>query len=263
MAAPQSWVIRDVPRATFVEVDTRKPLFYLDNLKTSGLENSAETVYARGGTGNPKIVGFSSNREARLELENAVFDNAALAMMTGNNVVKGVATVGQREVLAVASDKVTVPFTPKGSKIKAVFVRNPDGSHGEEITLADGVLDAGEYTLSGKVITFDAGEFADGKEVIVYYDADTDATANTITISADKFAGSFGLLLDVIVKSPYDLKDYAAQIEVYTAKMEDSWSLSMAADGDPSVHTMPIEILKQAGRDDMYKMVIFDGDQLT
>lgn len=54
MATPNSWVIRDVPKVTAVDVVTRIPLFYLTDLKTSGLENSAETVYARGGTGNPK-----------------------------------------------------------------------------------------------------------------------------------------------------------------------------------------------------------------
>jgi hypothetical protein len=48
MAAPNSWVIRDVPKATFVDVVTRKPLFWLSDLKTSGLDNTATTVYARG-----------------------------------------------------------------------------------------------------------------------------------------------------------------------------------------------------------------------
>lgn len=263
MSAPNSWVVRDVPRATFVDVATRYPLFYLQDLKTSGLENSAETVYARGGTGNPKIVGFSSNREAKIDLENAVFDNAALAMMTGNAVVKGVATVGQREELDVVTNAAAIKFTPKGGKIKAIFKRNDDGSHGDEFVLTSATVATGEYKITGKNITFFTGDLVAGDKVIVYYDATTDASANTITISSDKFAGSFGLILDVIVKSPFDQKDYAAQIEVYAAKMEDNWSLTMAADGDPSSHTMPIEILKQAGRTDMYRMVIYDGDKLV
>lgn len=48
MAAPSQWVIRDVPKATFVDVVTRKPMFYLTDLKSSQLDNTAETVYARG-----------------------------------------------------------------------------------------------------------------------------------------------------------------------------------------------------------------------
>lgn len=264
MTAPNTWVIRDVPKATFVNVVTRKPYFWLSDLKTSGIENSAETVYARGGTGNPKIVGFSSNREAKTNLENAVFDNAALAMMTGNELWTGVKSVQQRDVLTVTNDTASLKFTPNGSgAIVAVYVANPDGTHGEELDYSATTLTAGEYGRTAKILTFFGDEFTDGTKVIAYYNANTDATAKTITISSDKFAGTFGLVLDAIVKSPYDKKDYAAQINIPSAKMEDNWSLTMAADGDPSVHTMPIEILKPADGTDMYTITLYDGTLLT
>jgi hypothetical protein len=251
---------------TFVDVATRKPLFYLMDLKTSQLDNTGETVYARGGTGNPKIVGFSSNREAKLEVTNAVFDNAALAMATGNGIIKGVHTIQQRDVLAVASNKVTLNYTPANATgaLIAVFKKEDDGTHGEEIVFASGTVATGEYTHSAaKELTFFAGDLADGSEVIVYYKTNTDATAQTITISTDKFAGSFGLVLDAIVKSPYDQKDYLAQINIWAAKMEDNWSISMAADGDPSSHSMPIELLKQQGRTDLYTITLYDGSLLV
>lgn len=266
MAAPNSWVIRDVPKATFVDVVTRKPLFYLSDLKTSQLDNSAETVYARGGTGNPKIVGFSSNREARIELSNAVFDNAAIAMMTGNNVLKGAKAIQQREVLTVTTNSATLTYTPVSptGALIAVFKMNPDGSHGEELTFTSSTVATGQYThATAKSIGFFAGDLPNNSKIIAYYNTNTDATAATITISADKFASSFGLVLDAIVKSPYDGKDYLAQINIYSAKAEDAWSISMAAEGDPSEHSMPIEILKQAGQTDMYTITLYDGSLLT
>jgi hypothetical protein len=266
MATPNTWVIRDVPKMTFVDVASRKPLFYLLDLKTSQLDNSAETVYARGGTGNPKIVGFSSNREARIEASNAVFDNAALAMATGNGIIKGVKAIQQREILTVNTNKVSLSFTPVSTTgaLIAVFEKNDDGSHGDEIVFASGTLTTGQYGhTSAKEVSFFAGDLPNGSDVIVYYNTNTDATAQTITISSDKFAGSFGLVLDAIVKSPYDQKDYAAQINIWAAKMEDNWSISMAADGDPSEHSMPIEILKQQGKNDLYTITLYDGDLLT
>jgi hypothetical protein len=265
MAAPNSWVIRDVPKATFVDVVSRKPLFWLSDLKTSGLDNTAETVYARGGTGNPKIVGFSSNREAKVNLENAVFDNGALALMTGNPLWTGAKSVQQREVLIVASNSVSLQFTPSNGTgaIVAIYKSNPDGSHGTEINYTATTVATGQYSRAAKVITFFAGELANGTKVIAYYNVNTDATAKTITISSDKFAGSFGLVLDAIVKSPFDQKDYLAQINIPSAKMEDNWSLTMAAEGDPSAHTMPIEILKQAGSTDFYTITLYDGTLLT
>ncbi|GFN32600.1 hypothetical protein [Paenibacillus xylaniclasticus] len=265
MGAPNSWVIRDVPKMTFVDVSTRKPLFYLSDLKTSQLENTAETVYARGGTGNPKIVGFSSNREAKLNVSNAVFDNAALAMMTGNNVLKGAKPIQQRDVLVVNSNSATLKYTPANTTgaIVAVFKKNPDGSHGEEINYTSTTVATGQYTRTAKVLNFFAGDLPNNSEIIAYYNTNTDATAQTITISSDKFAGSFGLVLDAVVKSPYDQKDYYAQINIWAAKMEDNWSIAMAADGDPSEHSMPIELLKQAGRDDLYTITLYDGNLLT
>ncbi|WP_217595304.1 hypothetical protein [Cohnella sp. GbtcB17] len=263
MTALNQWVIRDVPKATFVDVATRKPLFYLSDLKTSQLENTAETVYARGGSGNPKIVGFSSTRDAKITMSNAVFDNAALAMMTGNDVLKGVKAVQQRDVLEVSSDKATLNFTPSGSgALVAVFKLNEDGTHGEEIEFASSTVAAGEYSRTAKVLSFHASELADGAKIVAYYNTNTDSSAQTITISADKFAGSFGLVLDAIVKSPYDQKDYLAQIEIGAAKMEDNWNIQMQATGDPSEHSMPISILKRPGQQDLYKITLYDGSQL-
>lgn len=66
MTTPNQWGIREVAVATFYDLKTGKALVQLNNLKTSGLENSAETVYARGGRGNAKILGFSSGRKVKL-----------------------------------------------------------------------------------------------------------------------------------------------------------------------------------------------------
>jgi len=48
MATPNQWAIADVAEATAYSLSTGLAMFQLKNLKTSGLENSAKTVYARG-----------------------------------------------------------------------------------------------------------------------------------------------------------------------------------------------------------------------
>lgn len=257
MTAPKQWAIRDVALATFFNIATGKALFHLQNLKTSGLENAAETVYATGGRGNARIVGFSSTRTATINLEDAVFTNEAIAMMTGNNLVTGAKEVYKRDVLTVATNKVTLSKTPVGNPI-SVYELNADGSHGEELTKAASTVATGEYSITGKELTFFAGELPNGKQVVVYYKVTTDASAETITISSDKFAGSFKLILDCIVRDAFTKQDFAAQITVHNCKMEDSWSLSMAADGDPSTFTMPIEVLKPSTGTDMWTMTVYD-----
>jgi len=48
MSTPNRWAIRDAGIATFWDLVTGKPYVTLKTLKTSGLETSGETVYARG-----------------------------------------------------------------------------------------------------------------------------------------------------------------------------------------------------------------------
>ena len=48
MAAPNRWAIREAGEATFYNLETGKANVTLRTLKTSGVETSGETVYARG-----------------------------------------------------------------------------------------------------------------------------------------------------------------------------------------------------------------------
>ena len=89
MAPPNWWATREAGEATFYNLVTGKAIVTLRTLKTSGVETSGETVYSRGGRGNAKLVGFSSNRESKITLEDAIFDNEALAMLTGNEIKAG------------------------------------------------------------------------------------------------------------------------------------------------------------------------------
>src|SRR5690554_1463741 len=149
MATPKTWAVREVALATFYDIATGKALFHLQNLKTSGIENSAETVYARGGRGNAKIVGFSSNREARITLDDATFTNEAIAAMTGNNLIDGTKEIYRRDVLTVSSDTATLTKTPADGSLISLYKYNPDGTHGDELSLDDdATLTTGEYQLS-------------------------------------------------------------------------------------------------------------------
>lgn len=266
---PNSWAIREVALATFYDT-SGKALLHLPNLKTSGIENSAETVYARGGKGNAKVVGFSGNREAKVNLEDCVFTNQAIAMMTGNAIVENTAQkVYKREVLTVGTGStVTISASPvniaTGQDFVGVFIINPDGSHKQELTQMTGTVTTGKFTVSSKTLTFFASDVTIGTtQVAVYYKATTGADVKKIRVSSDTFAGSFKLVLDCLVKDIASKQDFYAQIEIPACKMEDNWSMTMSAEGDPSTFTMPIEILKPANSTDMWTMTVYDATQLV
>jgi len=265
MAVPNQFAIREIAIATFYDLVTGKAKVQLNNLKTSGIENSATVVYARGGRGNPRVVGFSGEREGKVTLQDAVFTGEVIAMMTGNPIKKGTTSIYQREVLKVGTDKATLSYTPATTdSLISVYKALPDGSHGDEIVKATtGTPSTGEYKVAAKVVSFKTGELSDDDEVIVYYQAKTDAEAKTITVSSDKFAGTYRLVLDCLVRDTFTKQDFAAQFVIHNAKMEDGWKIEMAATGDPSVFDIPIEILKPVNTTEMYTMTVFDESTLT
>lgn len=263
MSTPNRWAIRDAGSATFYNLTTGKPIVTLTTLKTSGVETSGETVYARGGTGNAKLVGFSSNREAKLTLEDAIFDNDALAMLTGNAISIAAKEIYYNESLTVASNAVTLTKTPADSgALLGLFAVNTDGTLGTEITY-DASPATGEYSTSGKTVSLYAGDYADAATLKAYYKVDTATDAATITVSSSAFGGTFKVVLDCLVKDELTKVDYAAQLIVPNAKFEDNFNLSFAADGDPAVLTIPLEVLKNTTDTTMWQMVIYDSATIS
>lgn len=265
--AVNQWGIREVAIATFFDIATGKALVQLNNLKTSGLENSATQVYMRGGRGNPRIMGWSSDRDGKVVLQDALFTNKVLAMMTGNGLVTASQNIYQMDVLTVATNAATLKYTPVATgALIGVYKANPDGTDGAELTYVSGSATTGKYSITGKAISLFAGDVANGNKINAYYQTVTDVTANKISVTADKFAGTFKVVLDCLVRDYLTQNDYAAQIIIYNAKMEDNWKMSMASTGDPSPFDINLEILKPVGANSsnaMYDMIIYDQSLLT
>ena len=67
--------IKEVADVMFYELDSKgapsAPALYLDSLKVSTIEQSAETVDATGGKSNVKLLTWDTNKELTLTLEDA------------------------------------------------------------------------------------------------------------------------------------------------------------------------------------------------
>lgn len=64
---------------------TGTPLFILDTLKVSTLENTAEQTEARGGKGNASLIIWDHSREITVTLQDAVLSEKTLSMMFEGN----------------------------------------------------------------------------------------------------------------------------------------------------------------------------------
>lgn len=263
MATPNRFAIRDVGRCTFFRLDGDfGAIATLDSLKTSGVETSAETVYARGGVGNAKIVGFSSGRESKLNLEDALFTTDTLAMITGNEIQRQAKKVDYQEILVVDS-KHQVMLSKGIVDVLPITIATlyEDGTLKERFTYAE-TATKGTYSFSGQTVTF-SEDIKEGVKVKVFYTTETAPDAKTIRVTTDSFGKTFRVVLDVLVRDAHTKKDYAAQIRIPCAKFEDNFSFSFAADGDPATLTLPLEILKDPNSNDMWEMTIYDAEDLA
>ena len=100
------YAIKEVADVMFYELDSQgapsAPVLYLDTLKTSTLSQSSETVDARGGKGNVKILSWDTNKELTIEMEDAVFSAKSLQIMVGGDMV---VTDDKQEVLKTFKTK--------------------------------------------------------------------------------------------------------------------------------------------------------------
>lgn len=76
--------------------DAGQPVLYLDTAKTSTLEGAATTVYAQGGKGNPRLIGWDGEKTLTFTVEDALISAVSFSMLSGAGIVKGNATTGTK-----------------------------------------------------------------------------------------------------------------------------------------------------------------------
>ena len=59
------------------------PVLYLDTLKISSVEQTAEQTSARGGLGNPHLIAWDYGKEITVNLEDALYTPASMSMLWG------------------------------------------------------------------------------------------------------------------------------------------------------------------------------------
>lgn len=262
MATPNRWAIRDAGITTFYNLSTGKPVVTLRTLKTSGIETTSDKVFVSGGFGNPRILSFSSNKQSTITLQDAIFDNKALAMLTGNDMVTGATNVVKTETVTVASNAATLVDTPVGTPL-GVYGILADGTLDDEVVYTATTPITGEYKIAGSVLTFFSGDFANGSKVMVYYTVATDASAKTLKVTSDKFGGSYRVIMDCIVRDELTDEDYAAQITIHKASIVDQLNLALSADGDAATLDINLDVLRDTLSNEMWTMKIYDQGTLV
>lgn len=286
--------IKEVADVTFYEIKDDgtpgKPVLFLDTLKVSTIEQTAEQVDARGGKGNPKLITWDYGKEITVNVEDALFSPKSMSIMLGDGTVQqgGGAYIMKTCVVRMGATANNVTKAQKEYIVADVYDAT-EGSKRVKLYLGTGTAPAGQVALNGQLL------FTDGQNVSKLYDEDgtiidsdfsaaelkdlyqigqsdttgaysghkfmftywLKATTKTITVSGDSFPGTYYIQGDTYSRSDVTGKDQFFQFIIPKAKMSSENTITLEAEGDPATFSMNLTVLRPESGE-MMKLVQYD-----
>ena len=104
--------------------DAGQPVLYLDTAKTSTLEGAATTVYAQGGKGNPRLIGWDGEKTLTFTVEDALISAVSFSMLSGAGIVKGRKAEGDTRATKIYTHQ-TYDLVVEGNTTDGFFAQLP------------------------------------------------------------------------------------------------------------------------------------------
>lgn len=215
-------------------------VLYLDSLKVSNIETTAEQVDARGGWGNPKLITWDYGKEISVTLEDALLSPEFLRIMQGGAIKPADETSIITRTSAIITGAPAAGFRDSyGVKVKEV----PAEFHGINMT-------------TGERIT-EASSIGDNDKIRIFWEEEKEVNTGIveITISPSTFPGTYKFVGDTLVRSEETGKDSQYQWVVPKGKISSSVNFNMQAEGDPATFEMTINVLRATNKDGEYEMM--------
>lgn len=245
--------IKEVADVTFWDTVTGAPVLYLDTLKVSTIEETAEQTEARGGKGNAPLIIWDYGKEITLTLEDALFSMKSMAIMHGVNEIKtndntvvktSKFTTGAAPITQSAPTEECEP-TEECTPVLPSF----DGS----ILVPAWVNDLAGVNVEYYNVDIDPSAPIDASNlqynttyIAKWVQNVTAGPKETISISSENFPGTYKITGDTYARNQATGKDEFFQFIVPLAKVNPEQTITMQADGDPSTFSMTVRVLRPA-----------------
>jgi len=214
------------------------PIMTFDYATTTSNEWTGETVYSRGGDGNPKRHSWSGDKDSTLTVETQVFTFQHLAMLAGEPIKHGAQNINKSEVLTVEDDgsggkQVTLTKTPIGGT-GTVSVFSYIGGIKTDIQEVDSV--------TGSVVKLASTSTTNvGQDVEVYYQF-TAANAAKLSYTTKGFPGYVKLIGDTVYAEEIGGDITSSQQIYYKAKLQPNFTVTYSPTGDPASLTLVFDL---------------------
>lgn len=262
-------------------------VLFLDTLKVSTIETTAENVAAQGGWGNPRLVQWDYGKEINVTLEDALMSLESLRFMLGG-AIKRPAT--NDAVIVHHTEEVTVDADGRIPAPKDhITGKKFDGVEGPAIVasaahpiklinLGGGANSASAGTrtqiTSGTIAALNTVKFTNpeagisevppvaGDKIRIFWEEELKGASGEledaveVTISPDTFPGTYKIVGDTLIRSEKTGRDEPFQFIINKAKVQSNVTITLQAEGDPSTFEMTLNVLRDG--DQMMKLVRYN-----
>jgi hypothetical protein len=270
--------IKEVADVTFYALDdygnVAQPVLYLDTLKVSTVEQTAENSDARGGKGNTALMTWDYGKEITVNLEDALFSNRSLEVMYEGKVLTKSGKVRRTKFVNFKNDFMLCDpsqSSPDYEVMTAVlpaeigeWKMGPNdhvliAHHELNETMwgrASIVVNDVEIPLNREISrdTLIAAGFASEVEAngdielpkgLYMVTMEWDQDRNEIEISSNSFPGTYYVTGETFARNEQTGEDEIFQLVFPKVKvLSESNTITMEADGDPTVFNMSLKVLK-------------------
>ena len=244
------------------------PAFMIDTAKTSSLEQATTAVYATGGKGNNRLIGWEGEKTMTFTVEDALISPMGLAVLSGAGLINPSRTNLSHVHITLdkyvnASNKAIVTLADlqeeTGLELATSFNICKTTAVPAYATVLDG-SGAGIQFLPNVEVGGTASEtITDTIEVKANQDAEftvTDGANKTvkldfylvmtqgvteIEIKPNDFGGYFYVEAQTLFRREDSGKDMAAEVILPKVKVQSGFTFSMASSGDPSTFTFTMD----------------------
>lgn len=247
--------IKEVADVTFYDLDENgkptRPVLFLDTLKVSTIEQTAENTEARGGKGNAMLISWDYNKEINVTLEDALFSAKSMAIMFGNGHIKKYDSndsyIMKTETFVANATTTVTHYSGALQEDEAGFAHLyelPNGKTTEKYNVKY-FNENGDYTTS----------LENGQKYFASFDILV--KGSVIEISANSFPGTYYITGDTYARSEASGDDEFFQFIIPKAKVTSENTITLEAEGDPSVFNMNLRVLRPLDGK-MMKLVKYD-----
>ena len=243
--------------------DAMQPCLFMDTAKASNFETTSSTVYAQGGQGNPKLIGWDGDKNTTITFTDALLNSISLAMLSGANVVTenilesgAILTHMQYDGL-VEDNNGTVKIPKSALRGGEIVIDDPkqaayayvlDSVGGVAhfipgIAAIKKVVETGDYVYSAGA-NCDHGDYKLSKNDIVRIDFYVKIPGTIeYQVTPNNFAGFYYIEADTLFRDEETGQDFPATFVVPRGKIQTNFTFNMSPDGDPSTFDFVVDAM--------------------